>query len=113
MRSVRERRWLRALWLASFPGWRAGRLSISWPDAENPFVNEICPRCFKLDRPQHRTVRGRLLSRTAHQRDLAMRSQSVLAHDSEFGSFINNDRLPLIQLRERRRELVLSLQSDG
>lgn len=42
-----------------------------------------------------------------------MRSQSILAHDSEFGSFVSNDRLPLIQLRERRRELVLSLQSDG
>lgn len=42
-----------------------------------------------------------------------MRSQSILAHDSEFGSFVNNDRLPLIQLRERRRELVMSLQSDG
>jgi hypothetical protein len=42
-----------------------------------------------------------------------MRSQSILAHDPEFGSFVNNDRLPLIQLRERRRELVMSLQSDG
>lgn len=42
-----------------------------------------------------------------------MRSQSILAHDPEFGSFVNSDRLPLIQLRERRRELVLSLQSDG
>jgi len=42
-----------------------------------------------------------------------MRSQDILAHDPEFGSFVSGDRLPLIQLRERRRELVLSLQSDG
>jgi hypothetical protein len=42
-----------------------------------------------------------------------MRTQDIIAHDPEFGSFVNNDRLPLIQLRERRRELVLSLQSDG
>ena len=42
-----------------------------------------------------------------------MRSQNMLAHDPEFGSFVGGDRLPLIQLRERRRELVLSLQSDG
>lgn len=42
-----------------------------------------------------------------------MRPQSILAHDPEFGSFVGDDRLPLIQLRERRRELVLSLQSDG
>ena len=42
-----------------------------------------------------------------------MRSQSALAHDPEFGSFVSDDRLPLIRLRERRRELVLSLQSDG
>lgn len=42
-----------------------------------------------------------------------MRTQSILAHDPEFGSFVGDDRLPLIQLRERRRELVLSLQSDG
>lgn len=39
-----------------------------------------------------------------------MRSTSYLAHDPEFGSFIANDRLPLVRLRERRRELVLSLQ---
>lgn len=42
-----------------------------------------------------------------------MRSPNILAHDPEFGSFVGNDRLPLIQLRERRRELVLSLQSDS
>jgi hypothetical protein len=42
-----------------------------------------------------------------------MRSQNILAYDPEFGSFATNDRLPLIQLRERRRELVLSLQTDG
>jgi hypothetical protein len=42
-----------------------------------------------------------------------MRSQNILAYDPEFGSFVTNDRLPLIQLRERRRELVLSLQTDG
>jgi hypothetical protein len=42
-----------------------------------------------------------------------MRIQSIVAHDPEFGSFVSDDRLPLIRLRERRRELVLSLQSDG
>lgn len=42
-----------------------------------------------------------------------MRSQDLLAGDEEFGSFVANDRLPLIQLRERRRELVLSLQAAG
>lgn len=42
-----------------------------------------------------------------------MRSQNILAHDPEFGSFVSGDRLPLIQLRERRRELVLSLQGEG
>jgi hypothetical protein len=42
-----------------------------------------------------------------------MRVQSILAHDPEFGAFVGNDRLPLIRLRERRRELVLSLQSHG
>jgi hypothetical protein len=42
-----------------------------------------------------------------------MRIQSILAHDPEFGSFVGDDRLPLIRLRERRRELVLSLQGDG
>ena len=31
-------------------------------------------------------------------------------HDPEFGAVIAHDRLPLILLRERRRELVLSLQ---
>jgi hypothetical protein len=41
-----------------------------------------------------------------------MRS-NIIAHEPEFGSFVNNDRLPLIQLRERRRELVMSLQTDG
>ena len=33
-----------------------------------------------------------------------------LTHDPEFGSFLSNDRLPLVRLRERRRELVLALQ---
>jgi hypothetical protein len=41
-----------------------------------------------------------------------MRLHATLAHDPEFGSFVSNDRLPLIRLRERRRELVLSLQGD-
>ena len=31
-------------------------------------------------------------------------------HDSEFGSFVANDRLPLVRLREQRRALVLSLR---
>jgi hypothetical protein len=34
-------------------------------------------------------------------------------HDPEFGTFIANDRLPLVHLRERRRELVLSLQGQS
>ena len=42
-----------------------------------------------------------------------MRIQTVAAHDPEFGSFVACDRLPLIRLRERRRELVLSLQGEG
>lgn len=37
-----------------------------------------------------------------------------LAHDadldSELGAMMQGDRLPLVRLRERRRELVLSLQ---
>lgn len=36
-----------------------------------------------------------------------------LAHDPEFGSFISSDRLPLVRLREKRRELVLSLQDHS
>lgn len=39
-----------------------------------------------------------------------MRSQNAIAYDPEFGSYVSDDRLPLIRLRERRRELVLSLQ---
>lgn len=42
-----------------------------------------------------------------------MRRQSFLAHDPEFGTHIAIDRLPLVRLRERRRELVLSLQDNG
>jgi hypothetical protein len=42
-----------------------------------------------------------------------MQSRVVLAHDPEFGSFIAIDRLPLVRLRERRRELVLSLQDTS
>lgn len=42
-----------------------------------------------------------------------MKPVSYLAHDPEFGSFIANDRLPLVQLREKRRELVLSLQGSS
>jgi hypothetical protein len=42
-----------------------------------------------------------------------MRLNSYLAHDPEFGAFITNDRLPLVRLRERRRELVLSLQEQS
>jgi hypothetical protein len=38
---------------------------------------------------------------------------TCLAHDPEFGSFIADDRLPLVRLRERRRELVLSLQEHA
>jgi hypothetical protein len=41
-----------------------------------------------------------------------MRPQHIVAHDPEFGSFVSSDRLPLIQLRERRRELVMSLTGD-
>jgi hypothetical protein len=32
-------------------------------------------------------------------------------HDSEFGAFVSNDRLPLVRLREQRRALVLSLRN--
>lgn len=39
-----------------------------------------------------------------------MQLHDILAHDPEFGSFAAHDRLPLVRLRERRRELVLSLQ---
>jgi hypothetical protein len=42
-----------------------------------------------------------------------MRLSTYIAHDPEFGSFIANDRLPLVRLRERRRELVLSLQEQS
>ena len=31
-------------------------------------------------------------------------------HETEYGSFISNDRLPLVRLREQRRALVLSLR---
>ena len=34
-------------------------------------------------------------------------------HDPEFGSFIAIDRLPLVHLREQRRELVMSLQGQS
>ena len=51
---------------------------------------------------------GRLISGT-----FSCDLKTFLRYDPEFGSFVTNDRLPLIQLRERRRELVLSLQSDG
>lgn len=34
------------------------------------------------------------------------------AHEPEFGAYIANDRLPLIRLRELRRELVLSLRGQ-
>jgi hypothetical protein len=34
-------------------------------------------------------------------------------HDPEFGAFIAHDRLPLVHLREQRRELVLSLQGQA
>ena len=36
--------------------------------------------------------------------------QSFIAHEPEFGEFVCDDRLPLVRLRELRRELVLSLQ---
>lgn len=42
-----------------------------------------------------------------------MRPISYLNHDPEFGSFLADDRLPLVRLREKRRELVLSLQEDS
>ena len=38
--------------------------------------------------------------------------QTAAFHEPEFGSFIANDRLPLIHLSEQRRELVLSLQGQ-
>lgn len=59
--------------------------------------------------------RGGLLAFPGHQTGPAMRLRPTLAHDPEFGSFVPSDRLPLIRLRERRRELVLSLQgaSEG
>ena len=41
-----------------------------------------------------------------------MQLQETFAHDPEFGSFVADDRLPLIRLRERRRELVFSLRGD-
>lgn len=41
-----------------------------------------------------------------------MQTAAFHTHDPEFGSFIANDRLPLVQLREQRRELVLSLQGQ-
>jgi hypothetical protein len=34
-------------------------------------------------------------------------------HDQEFGSFVANDRLPLVRLREKRRALVLSLRNHN
>ena len=42
-----------------------------------------------------------------------MRSNNYLAHEPEFGSFMISDRLPLVRLRERRRELVLALQEHA
>jgi hypothetical protein len=42
-----------------------------------------------------------------------MKTTSQLAHDPEFGAFVANDRLPLVRLREKRRELVLSLQAQS
>ena len=37
-------------------------------------------------------------------------SDILPAHDGEFGLFLTDDRLPLVRLRERRRELVLALK---
>jgi hypothetical protein len=37
--------------------------------------------------------------------------QLIVAGDIEFGGFIADDRLPLVRLRERRRDLVLALNS--
>jgi hypothetical protein len=42
-----------------------------------------------------------------------MQLHSVVPLETEFGSFAADDRLPLIRLRELRRELVLSLQGDA
>ena len=39
-----------------------------------------------------------------------MTQSAILLDDTEFGSFLADDRLPLVRLRERRRELVLSLK---
>jgi len=37
--------------------------------------------------------------------------QSNLACEIDFGGFVADDRLPLVRLRERRRELVLALDA--
>ena len=37
--------------------------------------------------------------------------QSHLASEIEFGGFAADDRLPLVRLRERRRELVMALNA--
>lgn len=42
-----------------------------------------------------------------------MRLHSTPAYEPEFGSLIADDRLPLIRLRERRRELVMALRGAG
>jgi hypothetical protein len=43
-----------------------------------------------------------------------MQPSLFLAHEPEFGSSLDSDdRLPLVLLRERRRELVLSLQEQS
>jgi hypothetical protein len=41
---------------------------------------------------------------------MMMQPAIFLAHDSEFGAYMADDRLPLVRLRERRRELVMSLK---
>ena len=41
-----------------------------------------------------------------------MQIAEFMAHDPELGSFERDHRLPLVRLRERRRELVLSLQDQ-
>ena len=40
-----------------------------------------------------------------------METRMFQTHETEYGSFISNDRLPLVRLREQRRALVLSLRN--
>lgn len=42
-----------------------------------------------------------------------MQVASFSLHDPELGAFHQDHRLPLVRLRERRRELVMSLEGDS